>query len=399
MDKQILSDNRFLNYFNFKDVILLAKQLIEIPSHELYPNKEKDIAFFIYDLLNNKGINVELQEVTEGRMNIIACIKGNGNGKSLMFNGHLDTVPPYDMDSALTPYISDGKLYGRGSVDMLGAIAGMIYTLLFIKEQEISLTGDLIFTGVIGEESGSVGAWHLVKHNSLNVDYAIIGEPTMMKIATAHKGVEWFEIIFKGISTHGSTPDKGINAIYHATTFIENLKKEMSILANKLHPLLGCSTINIGEIHGGKRPTIVPDYCSVRLERRFLPEENSDSVYNELRSILIKMKEENREVDAEIKKMTITRDVPHPPFETPDSSPLIDYLSNAYELLEGKRNETIGVNFWSDAAIFSNFSRMDCAICGPGSIIQAHSNNEYIELSQLELGAKVYLKTALSICE
>ncbi|CAH0118928.1 Acetylornithine deacetylase [Paenibacillus sp. CECT 9249] len=381
-----------------QETIDLLERLIRIPGHEDCPGQEKAIGEFLYRLFREEGIDVELQEVSDGRSNVIARLQGTGGGKSLMLNGHIDTIPPYDMPDALRPAVRNGKLYGRGAVDMLGAIAAMASALIAVRRSQIRLRGDLIFTGVIGEESGSAGAWHMV-NQGVGADYAVVGEPTMMDIAVAHKGVEWFEIQFEGLAAHGSNPDAGINAIYHANRFIQKVRETyIPELARRAHPLLGHSTVNIGEIHGGKRPTIVPDCCVVRLERRYIPGENREQVFQEMLSLLEEVKQAEDHVKVSIRRMPITKDVPHDALESNPDSPLVQALSDACREETGRNHAAIGVHFWTDAAILSNYGQMESVVCGPGNVAQAHSNDEYIELSQLEAATRVYIKTALQIC-
>lgn len=381
-----------------QEMVCLLEQLIRIPGHEDCADQEKAIGQFICLYLQEAGIEAQLQEVVNGRSNVIARVRGTGGGKSLMLNGHIDTIPPYDMKDALNPTCRDGLLYGRGAVDMLGAVSAMITTLIRVHRSRIKLGGDLVFTGVIGEESGSVGAWALTR-GGIRTDYAIVGEPTRMNLAVAHKGVEWLEVHFRGRAAHGSSPEKGINAIYHAHRFIQLIREEhIAELAARRHPLLGHSTMNIGEIHGGKRPTIVPDYCVVRLERRYVPGETREQVWQEVQTLLDQVRLLEDGVDVSVNRMPVTAEVPHDAFEVPPDSPLVRTLSSAYQAAAGQPNEIMGVHFWSDAAILANYGHMETVICGPGDIAQAHSNEEYIELSQMYLAAEMYWAAALKLC-
>lgn len=382
-----------------QEVIDLLKRLIEIPGHEEYPGQERDRGMFLYNFFKNEGIDVELQDVCNERYNVIAKIPGNGTGKSIMLNGHIDTIPPYDMPNALVPKQVDGKIYGRGAVDMLGAVASMVYTLVYIKRAGVQLSGDVFFTGVVGEEHGSPGTWHLV-NSGITADYGIVGEPTMMEAAVAHKGIEWLDVHFKGKSTHGSVPEKGINAIQHASQFIQMVMNELiPTLNNRKHSILGRSTINIGQISGGARPTAVPEHCVISLDRRWIPGESGKGVIEELNQILEKLKQNDAQVHAYIEQLPSTAQSPHDAFENSSDSYIVQSLIESYENIVEKKTNIIGVNYWTDAAMLHNYGNVECVVCGPGNIVQAHSSDEYIEIEQLLLATKVYFEAACQICK
>ena len=377
----------------------LAENLIRIPGHEEYPGKERDRGIFLCEWLRVNDVEVELQEVSDGRANVVACVKGRGGGPSLMLNGHLDTIPPYGMAEALTPRIREGKLYGRGAADMLGALAVMAFTLVKVRREGVQLRGDLLFSAVIGEESGSLGAWDLVAHKQVKADYAIVGEPTRMRIATSHKGVEWLEARFEGKAAHGSSPEQGINAIYHAVSFVRQLRETyMRELATRRHPILGHSTVNVGEIKGGERPTVVAERCVVRIDRRYIPGETPESVFAEMEEQLQETAKREPEMKAVVERVPQIAAVPHPAFEGEKDSPLTEILASAYREETGEHSDVFGAHFWTDAALLSKYGGMECVICGPGNVEQAHSSEEYVELSQLALAARIYLRTATRLC-
>lgn len=207
------------------EVVKIASDLIRIPSYSHTENQEKRVAEYIYNLLKEENIPVELKEVLKGRFNVTAYLKGEGGGKSLMLSGHLDTVPPYDMENPFTPVLKDGVLYGRGACDMKGPVSAMLLSLIALKRSGISLKGDVLFTGVIDEEEKGKGAEYLVKNGPFT-DGAIIGEPTDMKIAVGHKGLEWIKVKVTGKKVHGGRMDEGINAIEMASKFIERIYDE-----------------------------------------------------------------------------------------------------------------------------------------------------------------------------
>ncbi|ARK32413.1 M20 family metallopeptidase [Halalkalibacter krulwichiae] len=380
------------------EVIDLTCDLIQIESHQDHDGHEKDVTYFIKDYLEKEGIEVELQEVVDGRSNVIARVRGDGSGPTLLLNGHTDTVPPYEMENAFEPKIEDGKIFGRGSVDMKGALAAMISVLVAIKRSNVSLRGDVMFAATIGEENYSPGAYHFLK-SGLDADFAIVGEPTGMNVGIAHKGVVWGEAIFEGKSVHGSVPDKGINAIYKATAWIGKITSEYIPELNKRgHPILGKPTINIGEINGGTRPVIVPNQCVVKFEQRLLPNEKEETVLGDLQALIDQLAEYDPDMKGTVKELPVFKGVPHRALEADPDSVLVKALCKAYEKVFESSTEPVGLQFWTDGALIGDIPGIQTVVCGPGSIEQAHSNEEYISKEQLLAAFQMYLEVAETLC-
>ena len=205
-------------------VVGLAAELVETPGHQELPAHERAVAELLATRLTGRlppagRSAVSVQEVEDGRLNVTALIQGDRPGPTLMLNAHLDTVPGYDMPDAFVAVQRDGRLHGRGAVDMKAALAAMITCVETLAAPDVSFAGQLVLTAVAGEESGSAGMLALSRA-SAGADFAIVGEPTSMRIARSHKGAMWIEASFRGVATHGSVPNEGINAAYHAARFI-----------------------------------------------------------------------------------------------------------------------------------------------------------------------------------
>lgn len=375
----------------------LLLRLIRIESHAECPGQEREAAEALAEYLEAAGIACERDEAAPGRCNVVARIPGCGGGSSLLLNGHLDTVPKYGMDSAFDPWIRDGRIYGRGSVDMKGALAVMAGVLVAMRRTNVRLGGDLVLAATVGEESYSPGAYRLARRGRL-ADYAIVGEPTGMRIGIAHKGVAWYEATFQGVSVHGSVPDRGVNAVYHASRWIEYLQSRyIPELGSRVHPLLGSPTINVGMIEGGSRPVIVPGRCVVRLERRLLPGETTDSALAELRETLQAAGEGVPGWNASVDRMDNFFGVPHEALQTRADSAVAEALAAALRNAGRSDSGPVGLQFWTDGALIGA-SGAETVVCGPGHIEQAHSDDEYVEREQLRLAFRVYAEAALALC-
>lgn len=381
------------------EVVKIASDLIRIPSYSHTENQEKRVAEYIYNLLKEENIPVELKEVLKGRFNVTAYLKGEGGGKSLMLSGHLDTVPPYDMENPFTPVLKDGVLYGRGACDMKGPVSAMLLSLIALKRSGISLKGDVLFTGVIDEEEKGKGAEYLVKNGPFT-DGAIIGEPTDMKIAVGHKGLEWIKVKVAGKKVHGGRMDEGINAIEMASKFIERIYDEyVPKLKERHHEILGQPTINIGKITGGDQPSTVPGECIIEIDRRWIPIEAREQVYEELNQIINDLKLEVPGFNADLSDM-FTEDnlLSHKPFFTDKDDPIV---KAAKEALTGKNKNTEETVFpaWSDAGTIAAYTNTKCIIMGPGDLRLAHSKDESIKVKDLTEAARIYTEIIMDYCE
>jgi acetylornithine deacetylase/succinyl-diaminopimelate desuccinylase len=370
------------------DVVDEAARLIAVEGHQDHPDEERAVAGYLAGRLRDCGAEVELQPVHAGRVNVIARVRGSRPGPVLMLNAHLDTVPPYGMPGALTPRVENGKLLGRGAADMKGALAAMITVVERLAAPGVSFAGELLLTGVAGEENGSPGMRALTDAGP-GADFAIVGEPTMLRAGRAHKGAMWAQATFRGIATHGSVPQNGVNAVYHAARFISAVERDLvPRLATRSHPLLGAATVNVGVVAGGDRPPMVPASCVVQLDRRWLPSERHDEVLDEIRQVVEELRRADPRVDATVQEMAGTSTFVHAPLECPADDP---YLGLLLTLVPDP--EPVGLQFWTDGALLAA-AGTPAVVCGPGDIAQAHSLDEWVTVGQLRDAADVYFGMA-----
>lgn len=281
----------------------LVKSLVRIPSHSQVPTREKEVAEFLKEFLEGEGIDVRLRQVEKDRPNVVAVVKGSGGGKSLMLNGHTDTVPPYEMDiPPFTPKVESGKMYGRGALDMKGGLGAMAMTLVALHRAKVKLRGDLYLAAVVGEEERSEGTEDIVLKGP-KADMAIVGEPTDLEIQPSHRGLEWFEVHFYGKAAHGGQADRGVNAISMASRFVNLLESDLlPRLKAKGSQTMLPPTANVGVICGGQQPSSVADHCVVRIDRRWTPEEDLQTVFKEMYDLFDALKKSDPSFKAELKR-------------------------------------------------------------------------------------------------
>ena len=391
---------RLESSFERGEVLDLAGDLVRIPSHCQAPGRETEAARFLAGWLGERGVDVVLRPVVEDRPNVIATLRGRGGGRSLMLNGHIDTVPPYAM--TIDPFsgeLRDGKIWGRGSCDMKGACAAMAMALVALKRSGVEMAGDLYFTGVINEEMKSEGTEDVVL-NGPHADAAIVGEPTGLDLSAAHRGLEWIEVEVTGRAAHGGRPHLGINAISKMAAFIRKLETELpGRLAGRAHPLMGPPIFNFGVIRGGTQPSSVADRCVLQLDRRLTPVETVESVFGELEELIAQCRREDPDFQATLSRIPenmATMD--HLAMEFPLDHPLKAILDDAVQQVSGKKPEVECFPGWTDAALLSNQGKTPTVVLGPGSIAHAHGAVEFCPAEEIVQAAKIYALAAAGFC-
>jgi len=378
------------------ELVELCSDLISIPSHFQVPSQEREISIFVSDTLKTIGVEVEEQEVKNGRCNVIAKIQGNGNGRSLALNGHLDTVPPGEnMRAPYTASLRNGRLYGRGSCDMKGAVAAMIHSLYLIKKHGLVLNGDLYLTAVVGEETGGTGSRHLVEHG-FHPDFAIVGEPTDLKIITSHKGVCNMMVTVRGKSCHASMPENGANAIVAASDFIQLVKQRLlPDLKTRTQQGVGCATLSFGTVEGGTKINMVADRCSLEIDRRWVKGETLEQVLSEMRDLVSEVCNNDPNLSAEL-RLLLPEEYYYGPFNIDEDQEIVKLIKLALHDI-GIKAPVAGMQGWTDAATLYN-AGIPVVLLGPGSIKQAHTNNEWVHISQLTDSVRYYLSVIKTVC-
>jgi len=389
--------HRLLDEINADAIVSLAKELIAIPTPvtSTGEGQEIEVANALARRLRSSGFNVELQEVMENRPNLIATLKGKGGGRSLMLNGHLDTVEAENM--VVPPFegkVDGGKLLGRGAVDMKGALAAFVVAGEAIERLGVELKGDLIISGCVDEEGKGVGGQVMAK-SLQGVDGAIVGEATGMKIGVAHKGLTFITLHTYGKATHGSTPHLGVNAITGMVRVLNTIDSELPRrLEAKRHKALGPPTYNVGVIRGGYRPNVVPDRCEIEVDRRMVPGETVESVLGEMESILDVARSGDVSLKVDAQALDWAKAVP---MEISGDEQIVRSIVKCLQA-SGRQAEVSTVPYWTDASSFVNLAGIPTVVFGPGDISQAHSATESIDVEELLAYSKLIASVALDFC-
>jgi succinyl-diaminopimelate desuccinylase len=384
--------SRLEAHLDVGEVVDVASALIAVPSHRDTPGREAVCAQRMAGIWRGWGFEPEVVPIVDGRPNVYVRLAGQLQGPTLMLTGHLDTVPGYEMDRpAFEPAVANGKLWGRGAVDMKGALACMMVALKLVRDLDLPLPRDLLFAAVVGEEEQSEGTEHLIRHGP-RADRAVVGEPTGLAIHAGHRGLEWLSFEFIGRAAHGGTPERGVNAIRMAARFIQQVEAELvPALARRQHPLIGPAVMNWGVIRGGTQPSMVADRCVLQVDRRRLPAETLEQVWNEYQQLLDALAAEDPGFHCQMSRMVenmATMD--HGALEIALDHPLVTSLQAVLEALTGQPAPIGAFGGWTDGALLSNFGHIPTVIFGPGDLGVAHSRAEFVPVDELRQATLAY---------
>ena len=322
------------------------------------------------------------------RVNLFSTISGKQklNGKGIILSGHTDVVPASPKQWSSDPFTAtkkNNKVYGRGSCDMKGFIACSLALAPYFASQ--NLKKPIHFSFTYDEETACQGAPIMIKElkkRNLNCSVCIVGEPTNMKAVQAHKGCYEYSTHFTGLAGHGSAPDKGVNAVEYASRFINKLM-ELREELKKREPKNSIftppyTTLGIGRIKGGLARNVIADQCVVDWELRPVVLEDGEFVNKNMDTyvkdiLLPEMKKVYPKAD--IKKEIIGEIIG---FNKEEQSDAINLVCN----LTGDNSREV-VSFGTEAGLFQEIG-ISTVVCGPGSIEQAHSIDEYVSFDQLK---------------
>lgn len=380
--------NDILSRIAENDIVRLAQDLIKIPSVNPLGNEE-DVSYFLAEKMRDLGFRVETYEVEPKRPNVIGTLSGSKDGRSIMFNGHMDVVPVGDLSRwTYDPFggeIHGGRIYGRGSTDMKGGIASMLVAMKALVDSSKEFSGKLIFTGVMDEESEGLGTRSIVERG-YRAEMAVIGEPSDGLIYRGHKGSLFFEVITSGTSKHSSqvSSKSSANAIYRMVRVVRAIEEMLPDLEKRGDGLLGNPTISVGEIEGGTKPNIVPEKCRIVVDRRILPDEDPHTVLNQIRRSLLDLSKDDPEFSVDVNEI-ISREGAI----VSNNSEIVKIASQAIGDVSESTPRISGMKATTDMAFLVK-AGIPTIIYGPGSIQQAHVTDEFIDIDQLLNAARAY---------
>jgi len=387
-------------------VVELLRDLVAIPSvnpmgrevsgPEFYEGRMSD---YLVRFFQQLGVPYERIEIVPGRANVIARYDTPDATTTLLLDAHQDTVPVEGMTiPPFEPTVQDGRVYGRGSCDVKGGMASMLWAFKRLVEERPAGAANVVMSCTCDEEQTSIGIHDLTKlwtepsgRSKLltqQPDAAIVAEPTLLHVVVAHRGATRFRIRTRGRACHSSNPSLGTNAIYRMARVLAALEEYATVLPSKIapHPLCGSATLSVGRIYGGTSVNVVPDDCAIEIDRRVVPGESSSEVIADIHRFLKSQLDFDFEFEPPwIEACTLNND---------QNAWLANSLLSQVRQVAGKR-EAIGVFYGTHASRIAA-KGVPSVVFGPGSIDQAHTKDEWIAIDELEKAAEIYFRACVN---
>jgi acetylornithine deacetylase len=379
------------------DVRRLLSDLVAIPSVNPMGRRlsgpeilETRLTDFLENWFRGLGVACQRQAVAPGRDNLLARYDAPTPARRILFDVHQDTVPAEGMTiPPFAPTIAGGRLFGRGACDVKGSMAAMMIAVGRLVRERPGGSASVLLACTVDEEFTHTGSSRLAESDH-GAELAIVAEPTLLDLVHCHKGALRWKIRTRGIACHSSVPERGKNAIYRMGRVLEALESlARSLSQSAPHPTLGPPSLSVGRIEGGQSVNVVPDWCEIEVDRRVLPGESTsaclDSVARHLAECL-----------GGLDGIELCEPWVDLPALSPGASRWLEPLRDAVAAATGRRPDVRGVPFGTDAGPL-NAAGLPCVVFGPGDIAQAHTEDEWIDLGQVELAAEAYYRIAVAL--
>ena len=358
-----------------RELLALLDQLVAIPS-TYPPGDTTRIARHCAEFLSALGY---ASQVLEG--NIVA--RRGKPAPSVVFNAHADTVDVGERSAWKTdPFkatLVDGRVYGLGACNSKSAMAVHLWLAREISRRGGPKRGEIVFTFVGDEENlGPSGLALLRKQGAIKPETLVVAAQTRNRLVLEERGVMWVKVTARGKAAHAGAPQNGDSAILRMMKIIEALGRIETQRSKTGHQ----STLSVGKIRGGENTNVVPDLCTIEIDRRILPEHDFDSSYEEVRRIALGAGAESVEL------LTGTAG-----FQAPENGAGVKAFSEAVRAVTGKAPERLNVVGASDARYFAR-DGIEILVTGPGDGADSHKPNEFVPLDELVDAALIHLAAA-----
>lgn len=378
-----------------EELLSLAKALI---SRQSYSGQEQGAAEELKRYLTEKGFDrIEIDRYGS----ILGQIKGNRPGKRLLFDGHIDTVPVANpaawTHAPFAAEASEGKLYGRGSSDMKGAVAAFTAAAgFFADDRRRDFPGEIWVAGVVHEECFEGVAARSVSR-TVKPDYVVIGEASACNVKTGQRGRAEIVVETFGVPAHSANPEEGVNAVYHMCRAADALRE----LKTAEHPVLGKGILELTDIQSAPYPgaSVVPFYCRTTYDRRLLVGETRESVLGPIQAVLDRLMAEDSTLRAkasfaEGSERCYTGETIHgerffPGWLYEEDEPFVQAVLSGLRAI-GQEPEVTQYSFCTNGSHYAGEAGIPTLGFGPSQESLAHTDDEYVEISQLEQACKGY---------
>ncbi len=371
------------------EVIELMRDLVRSPSTNP-PGSTTECAKIMVNKFKEGSIDAEIVEGKKGVCNVIARLPGRKKGKTLLLNGHIDVVPP-GQDWTVDPFgaeIRDGKIYGRGTCDMKSGIASMMAAMTGLKRSGTPFEGEIVFMGVGDEETGSeFGTVYLLRKGvGKKSDFAIVSEPTSLRVELGNRGLRWIDITLKGRASHAGRPHLGINAVSYGARLIEAVHSIKFKDRNEAFEIPEPS-LSVTLVRGGTKENIIPDRCELTLDRRMIPGETTETVLAELKEATDPILQQEKGLEIEIQMRPNYWD----PYLISEKEPVARATIASVEEITGKKPLIGGKAACTDASHLYHLGGIPTVLFGPGNETLSHKPDECVAIENLLAGTEIYL--------
>jgi len=381
------------------NVVKEAQELIAIPG---VTGDEGRIGEYLYARFRELGCDARLIEAAPDRYNVTAVWPGQEMELGLLFHGHLDTIPTYNMEKPFEPLIRDGHIWGRGSVDQKGGIAAALSAFRELIAGGRSLRCGVGFVGVIDEESEHRGSM-MLKSMGMKAKQAIVTEPSGLKVGLGCKGSIPFTVTVKGRASHGCRPWLGVNAVeYGMKIAAELLAEELPVFKPKGLDQVQAS-LNLGLMNGGVAYNRVPDECELCFDRRLVPGEDQNEIIQRIREIARRYEQkEGLEISVAIARPDWNwqpiKERGLKPAVTDRGESIVAAVINAHRQVAGEEPLLYFTDGYNEMDFLINDLGIPTVQYGPGDSSLCHTDLEKLDIGQLTACASVYLRAILDIC-
>jgi len=402
-----------------EEAVSFLQKMIQQPSVQ---GKEKGVQEIVIQKLKDLGLEVDVWDPSykelsassyfvpsrntyEGSPNVVGVLRGQGGGKSIILNGHIDVVPEGDRTKwkhdPFSGQVEAGKMYGRGTTDMKGGNVALLFAMEAIIKEGIKLKGDVVFQSVIEEESGGVGTLATLLRN-YKADAAIIPEPTNMKLFIKQQGSMWFRVTVEGLSAHGGTRYEGVSAIEQAWKIHQGIlaleKKRNAAVKDPLYSHIPIPLpINVGKIQGGSWPSSVPDLVTLEGRIGVGPQEDMNDVRKELSDYLAQL----CSGDEWLKDHPVSVEffgAQWVPNAVDHHHPFVRVMEENFEAIYQRKIKIEASPWGTDGGLLGRVGNIPTLVIGPGETKVAHYPNEYIEIKEVIQAAKLFALTLTTWC-
>lgn len=401
-------EQQVLDLLDEPDLLDVARALVRVPGTNP-PGEEAARAAVLERVCRDRGLDVQVTEVAPGRPNVLATLPG-GSGESgappssggLLLLGHTDVVPVGEgwTTDPFGAEVRDGRLFGRGSADMLGGLAACVVAMDALRRSGVELSGPVALAALVDEEETGLGVRRFVSdladrraHGIPGWAACVVAEPTDLRTIVAARGDCYLEIEVHGVAAHSGNPADGRNAVYGGAAVVAELERWHHELALRAHPLVGPPTVSVGIVHGGRATSTVPDHCRVSVDRRLLPGEDAEAVLADVRQRV-----EALDLPARGLSVEVSMPMDMPGFETPANHPVVAVADRALADAGGPGLPPGGWTAACDGGFVARDHGIPVVVQGPGSVAeQAHRPDESVLIADLALAARAYVLTALRL--